>query len=267
MVELNRLPFACVSMHYILQLSEYQEGSELKLAHGLTKRNINPDQYEKMKVGVALGIFNHDAAAGLRELIKEGIIDKQAETTAWFIDQIVAWFEIMTNRSFKSALFKNSEVSIEKLHDFIKLILSIRVKTKKGSTSKPLKPWQQGMWLSTTTILMLHISLVKEGEYTFLLTSRMTQEALDYLFSQIRSLGNVKPSASKFRSALKQITLTQAMHTPVSTSYNIDKTPNLINFVKENPCCQRTKHALNSENDKENYASPILLSETESKVV
>jgi len=67
---------------------------------------------------------------------------------------------------------------------------------------------------------------------------RLTQDCLENLFSQTRGLGDAHPSAVRFRLCLKHITLSQLLHVPRTTSYDVDSVPNLVDFIKKSKCEQ-----------------------------
>ena len=58
--------------------------------------------------------------------------------------------------------------------------------------------------------------------YTFILTVRLTQDALENLFSQIRERGDNHPSPVRFRHNLRLIGIAQYMRIPNNTSYAVD---------------------------------------------
>lgn len=96
------------------------------------------------------------------------------------------------------------------------------------------KPVQCGMKLSTATILSLHQHLVVEGELKFIMSGRFSQDALENIFSQIRSKGNMHPKPVQFRWSLRLVCLAQFMAVPSTSSYEVDDTPHLINFITAN---------------------------------
>ena len=100
---------------------------------------------------------------------------------------------------------------------------------KIGSSWKPV---QSGIRLSTSSMLQLHQHLVIEGELKFLMSGRFTQDALENLFSQVRSKGVVHPEPVQFRLSLRLICLAQFMTIPTTGNYEIDDTPHLISFIK-----------------------------------
>jgi hypothetical protein len=226
------LPTREVSMSHIEAVVKIQESSELKVVPGLSRANIHPGQYAKMRVGIATKVFSRSTASALRDLASNGKLHTSALTTGWFCDEMNDWFDIMSNRIYKKALFTES-TDLERLNTIVDLIKGLQVRGKSGLAQSTLsKPWQKGMVLSTKTVIALHKALVAEGDYTFLLTCRLTQDALENLFSQIRGYGDAHPSVVRFRVCLKHITVSQLLDVPKNGSYEIDTLPNLVDFVK-----------------------------------
>ena len=96
------------------------------------------------------------------------------------------------------------------------------------------KPVQSGIRLTTKSIMSLHENLVVKGELTFLLAGRFSQDALENIFSQIRSKGVMHPKPIQFRLSLRLICLAQFMSVPSKSSYEDEETPQLIDFIKSN---------------------------------
>ena len=211
-----------------------QENTELRLALGLSEKVVHPGQYGKMKVNCATKVFSHSTSAALTTLSASGAIDPNARTTAWLCEELNKWFDLMTNRVYKAALFENSG-KLAMLQHMLSVVKQLKVVGRNGS-SVALKPWQKGMLLSTNTVLSLHRELVANGDYTFLLTCRLTQDCLENLFSQIRGMGDAHPSAVRFRMSLKHITVSQLLHVPKTSSYDRDDLPDLVDCIKTNKC-------------------------------
>ena len=112
------------------------------------------------------------------------------------------------------------------------MISRIKVISKRG-IGEAWKPWQRGVILSTRTVLSLYQELVIDGDFSFLVTGRMTQDALENLFAQVRGCGDDHPSAVHFRNCLKILTMSQFMEVPKSSSYDVDDCPNLIDCLKQ----------------------------------
>lgn len=107
---------------------------------------------------------------------------------------------------------------------FKKLIYSIEVGHKRH-----WKPWQASIILATNSILRLQNLFLNEKGYSFLLTSRFTQDCVENLFSQIR-IRQKKPTALQFKNFLKSITVSQFLCETPASSYHPDENEWLIDF-------------------------------------
>ena len=94
------------------------------------------------------------------------------------------------------------------------------------------KPIQTGILVSTQSLLDLFASLVASGSYNYLLTSRLTQDALENLFSQIRGRGNSHPSPVNFRHCLRLISISQFLAVPKRSSYSVSECDLAISLLK-----------------------------------
>ena len=103
--------------------------------------------------------------------------------------------------------------------------------TFSGSTT--WKPVQAGIKLSTTSVLDLHGNLMSSSETRFLLTSRLNQDALENVFSQVRGKGDSHPSIVAFRYNLRCVCLSQFMTVPKTAAYHADATPHLLEFIRK----------------------------------
>lgn len=89
-----------------------------------------------MQVPPAAHIFNVRTAVALETLIELKMIDKEAETTAWFIRKVRAWFDVMNSRYQSEAItLSNKNVKIAIIDDFLDLIENIII----GKSWKPVQ--------------------------------------------------------------------------------------------------------------------------------
>nr|XP_039274098.1 uncharacterized protein LOC120348054 [Styela clava] len=227
-VEKYNLPTSVVSSKFFHALVELQDGKELKLAPKLARKNVNPSHYEKMRVNTASQLLSHTTASALRTLVAHKAMDENALTTAFFCEFVNNWFDITNCRHMGDALFENSEKKVELLSEALNVIQSIKF------VGTGWKPVQSGLQLSTTSILCLHKKFVINGKLIFLMAGRLTQDALENLFSQVRGKGVQHPKPTQFRVAVKLISVSQFMTTPTTTNYDNDDTPHLLEFIKTN---------------------------------
>jgi hypothetical protein len=240
-VEKFKLPCRDVSMQPVEEIIKIQESFEVKLVKGLSRANVHPGQYGKMKVGNAMKVFSHTTAMTMKDLVNDNVLNVRALSTAWFLDRVNNWFDIMSNNSYQLALYSSPTSSngsstlsgrnIQTIRDMHDLISQMDVVGARGF-NMTLKPWQKGIMLASKVVLLLHQDLVVNGNYKCLVTRRLTQDALENLFSQIRGIGDSHPSVVQFRQHLKLITLSQITDVPKCSSYDIDNMPNLIAFIR-----------------------------------
>ena len=169
--------------------------------------------------------MSHDVSCALTYLVnKEGRSD-QYLTTAWFIELINHWFELMTSRHPVLARKLNREKYDEAV-DFLRGVIRVFESLKIGKGE--WKPIQTGVILSTTSVLDIAEELLEAG-HKFLLTSRLTQDCLENLFSVVR-LKKPVPSPLEFKYALKMISTAQFLTLPRSGSYQQDDGEFLADF-------------------------------------
>ncbi|KAH9374981.1 hypothetical protein HPB48_019007 [Haemaphysalis longicornis] len=179
-------------------------------------------------------LLHHSTAAALRYLVLRGRMDKEALTTAFFLEQVFRWFTLMTSRSIKTAL---SDLSAQRadeaksfLEDFIAMFSGLTVVDKDGKD--PWKPVQTGAVLSTLSALALRALYITKHGFRFLMLSRLTQDALENLFSTIRFRTPI-PRAREFKSTFRVIALAQFSQPSRHGSYQVDDSQYLLEFVRD----------------------------------
>ena len=222
------LSSSVVSLLHVRKLVDLQENSDLKIAPTLHRRHVDPKQFQKMKVGLAAQLLSHSTASALRFAVEEKLLPVEALTTAWFIELLSKWFEACNARCCSQGLHATSGDKINTLL----LMLEITPKLSFSNDRCSWKPIQTGILISTTSILNLYAALVASGNIRFLLTSRLTQDALENLFSQIRGRGDSHPSPVHLRHSLRLITISQFMTVPKRSNYDTDDSEYLVPFIK-----------------------------------
>lgn len=223
-----------VSMKPVEYLAKHDQNRELKLAPKLKVGDIHSSHFDKMKVGCALHVFSRSVASGIRFLVENGDISgafvKQCMDTAWFIDLINHWFDLMSSRHLGLALSKANiqkyDQEIQFLQNVVDIFYALRIGKEGG-----WKPVQTGVILCTLSVISLSDELLAGG-LEFLMTSRLTQDCLENLFSTIRSKSST-PSVVQFRDSLKIVTVAQFLKTPRNSSYQIDESTYLGNYLEK----------------------------------
>jgi hypothetical protein len=225
--EQNNLSSPYVSADHLKAVAIYQQQKDLLLAPNLTLSLFTPGHFKKMKVSQALNVFSKASSAAIRYLVKEEDYPEDMNTTAWFVDQANHWFDLLSSRHPVMAL---SKLKLEKYEEAVQFLKSFSHTISQCSIGEKgdWKPVQTGIVLSTNSILQAAEDLLQTS--SFVLTSRFTQDCLENLFSTIR-FKNPIPTPLEFKNALKLISVSQFLKIPSSSSYDIDESDYLADFL------------------------------------
>lgn len=226
----NKLPSPKVKLEHIKAVVDFDAERELKVAPALSKVHVSDGHFTKMKVGIALQFFR-EAAPAIRFWIKEGRLEAAAETTAWFMALVSKWYALMSSRHPSLAL---SHRNMEKYNAALKT-LRLAVETIQGmhmGATSQWKPSQAGLLISTTVVLRLQEVFLGDERYEFVLTSRLLQDCLENLFSVVRLMKPV-PTAYDLKCALRLVSVSQFLHTPRATSYELDDREYLVDLLAQ----------------------------------
>lgn len=109
-------------------------------------------------------------------------------TTAWFLEQIDKWFDLMSSQHSITALstvkMEEYQRAISFLQDIVHLFRGIKIGPKGW-----WKPVQSGVIMATTSILAIHEEMLSRG-HKFVLTSRFTQDCVIQLCEVQKSCTN-----------------------------------------------------------------------------
>ncbi|CAM4568731.1 unnamed protein product [Leuciscus chuanchicus] len=129
---LKFLPSNKVSVVPIKDLLSFQEGTAVNIAPHLSAVAIEPSHFEKIKFGSALNVFISKAtSAGLKYMVQQENRTLSYLTTAWFLEQVDRWFDLMSSRHSITALSRVKMEEYEKaiifLQDIIHLFHGIKI--------------------------------------------------------------------------------------------------------------------------------------------
>lgn len=110
-----------------------------------------------------------------------------AITTAWFLETVFKWFHLMISGKKSLAM---SELNCQKHDNAIEFLSEVLDLFKKMTIHLPgkspsRKPVQTGVVISTTAALSLQNLYLTQNNFKCLFLSRLTQDALENLFSVI----------------------------------------------------------------------------------
>lgn len=227
-----KLPSTVVDCNHIKELHDFDHTNDLKLVPKLTKDVIEPNKFNKMKVAGARTFLSHETSCGLKFISSE--IDKvEYRTTAWFVELVNKWFTIMTARHPVTALSTFTPERYEEAINFLREVMMVFECIEIGKYGH-WKPVQSGVRLSTQSVLDLQDLFLHQNSYKFLLTSRLSQDCLENLFSCVRSIQKV-PTALQFKNNLKIICVAQFFTDVGKGSYDQSDSVYLSSFLDKNP--------------------------------
>ena len=226
----HQLKSDVASVEPLRDLATFQEDLQLKLAPRLNMATLTPTHFDKMKVSNATRVLSHEVSCGLTYLVTKEGRDESYLTTAWLIKVLDRWFNLMSSRHPVMALSKMQPDKYEEAVNFLRAVIRIFDSVKIGAKGD-WKPVQTGLILSTTSVLNIADELLTAG-HTFLLTSRLTQDCLENLFSVVR-LRKPVPTPLELKYALKMISCAQFLKPTRSGSYQQDDGEFLANFLDQ----------------------------------
>jgi hypothetical protein len=222
------LPSRVIDSKHVKSVMDLQTGHSLRLAYKLNKSHINPTQYEKMRVSLAAQFLSRSTATALEVCVHKELLPVEALTTAWFLKFVNDWFDAMNARYKQAGLFRSN---IEKPSVLTEMLSVIQGLTFSGK--KVWKPIQSGIKLSTTVTLSLSKEMMLKHNLQYFLPSRLSQDPVENLFSQVRGRGVSHPSCVMFRQTLRLISVAQFLAVPKSAAYDADGCTYLVNYLKD----------------------------------
>lgn len=91
----HNLPSSQVKLEHVQAVLDYDSERELKVASNLSEVHTSTGHFTEMKVGVAVQLFR-EAPPAIRFLVKEVLVEPEAETTAWYMELVSRWYAVMS---------------------------------------------------------------------------------------------------------------------------------------------------------------------------
>lgn len=85
-----------VKLEHVCAVVDYDKDRELKVAPKLSEIHVSSGHFTKIKVGVAVQFFR-EALPTMRYLIRQKILEQEAETTAWFLEHVFKWYTLLSS--------------------------------------------------------------------------------------------------------------------------------------------------------------------------
>jgi len=170
--------------------------TELSVCHKLSQEHLTCEESQRQKVKLASQLISHTTSTALNHY--QPITDKKLNNdTAEFIELINSWFDIANvshpndNQTPFKALYglflKEQNSLLNKVYEFI---FNMRFTNKSN-----LQLFQKALLMNINGTQKL-LNIVQEHGLTYLLTSKVNQDALENLFSQIRTSGGLNDHPS-----------------------------------------------------------------------
>lgn len=231
-VQTYNLSQPIVKYEHLNELIDIQENLQFKLIPKLRKQDITCTTFNKMKVNKAKNVLSRDVSSAIKFYAEEkGKPD--FNTTAAFIEIMAKWFTLVTARTPKVALGKtNKEKTETKYNDSIVFLESIieLFRDIKIGYKRIFKPVQNGIIITTSSIIELSNYLINERNYQYVLAGRFTQDCVENLFSSIR-VKHPTPNALQFQQNLKLLVISQYLKLSQTASYDKDDGRIICDFL------------------------------------
>lgn len=220
--EKYNLPTNIISSHHITDLISLQTVFRFRLVPKPSFADLLPYDLDKLAAfkPKVKNVQNVDISDALKLVAK---LNKKIEylTTAWFIDILTKWFDIMTAKSPATALSKLNEETFNEnlrfLNEFIDIIdqLEIKMEVDVSNTTKI------GTLISTKSMIQLQQSLLNHKNFFYLLSSRFFSNYLENLFNVLKAK-NVSINARNIEKNLKTLCVAQYLKCPRSSMLDED---------------------------------------------
>lgn len=192
---------------YIETMYQYDKSKDYRLCPKLTDEHIYPNSFQKMKVKYASQVLSHSTSVALNWFVDFKLVPPEARVTATFIDNMNRLFDILNSSHLNNFhVFKGTEKQINFLQKMITFFKNLKVINEKGKDVTNIVKFTFGWKMTIKGVLELW-EMLKEKEYSFLLTRHLNQDCLENFFGQIRNCsGNARnPTPIQFCRAFKKM--------------------------------------------------------------
>ncbi|XP_071576893.1 uncharacterized protein [Temnothorax nylanderi] len=178
---------------------EHTDSFALKISYKLSAAHINPKYYQKMNVALAFQFFSQRLAAAMTLLQSKHPDLANYESTVKFINRVDTLISIMTSRTSGEAL-KLISKNYEHIQQFIQFLNEWETETKKLDYIYLTHNTSLGLKITLRATLEIVEFLYYECNYEYLLTARLSQDALERFFGLARGVcgSNDHPDAILF---------------------------------------------------------------------
>lgn len=188
---------------------------DLRFAPKVKLKHMTLPPFKSLRVRLATQVLSHTVASGMKHMIANKVLPRDADDTADFVeamDRLFNCFNSKTLHTNKEASL-NGAISAESQHVLYLKDMRTYMKMLKSNGKVQVPPCISGWQLTITALLKLWDELRDHHDFKFLLTNRLNQDCLENLFSIIRAKGAQRdnPDAAQFRAAFRQVMVDMVM--------------------------------------------------------
>ena len=149
--------------------------------------------FMKMRVDPAKAVLSHETASSIRmgiqlnptDQLGNPIFKPEFSTTAFFLDCVGRWYELMDNRRSKLVFANNNQEALKENFEYLKwfarFYASMKLHPNQGES---LKQSQKGVLVSTYSMVDMVTELLENG-HELIYSSKMSQNALGKYFNAL----------------------------------------------------------------------------------
>ena len=200
-------------------LLEIIKRDSLQLCPYLTEDVLSTKHFLKMRTSLAKRLFSTDVSSAIRTLVSYGQMPKECLTTAFFIDHIRKWGEIMMAKTSQAGLLLDHDKKCDNqtfLRESIKFVQELKI-----GASGIFLPSQRGHQIATSSVLGIQGQLFSLG-YKYVLPGNLLGDAVENVFSTMRHKNPI-PSSQEFTDNLRAVTLSQFLSVKTTSNYEAEK--------------------------------------------
>jgi len=195
---------------------------EFKLTPALTHRHVYLKGQQSQNVGTAFQLFSSKVSSALKTLLPH------SSNEADFVQLVNDFSDLMNSRianynhHFAKSPYGMSFGEQENLlNKAFQTFSSMKVGIRKRRT---YAPFQKGLLIHIVSLRGLFKELRQEHNVKYILTSRLNQDYLENIFSQIRGMGRLHatPTALEFQYRVKRVICSNILFVPKTASVEPD---------------------------------------------
>lgn len=168
------------------------DSHEVKAVCALTDLHVNCEKFQRQNVKLAAQLLSHKTAKALKHYLP-GTDKKLAEDTGNFIELVNKWFNLLNSYYIGKYLPPSHSAYGVKLQEQNTILddMDDTFKNMRCSNKNSLQIFQKGVLVTNKSLrdLLQDIRIRTENNECYITTHKVNQDALENLFSQLRTRG------------------------------------------------------------------------------